>query len=140
MITTYTTNLFLAVFICTIVNFIQPVIEKELPAVRTSIHAVLDNSVDYDILAETIADEILAGHQIDEITIGEKTLVFDCKITSDSERVYTGVEFMGDKEQYIQTKYKLKSITLTGTYNKNGDELQMDFDIGKLESQISKLL
>lgn len=140
MITTYTTNLFLAVFICTIVNFIQPVIEKELPAVRTSIHAVLDNSVDYDILAETIAGEILAGHQIDEITIGEKTLVFDCKITSDSERVYTGVEFMGDKEQYTETKYTLKSITLTSTYNKNGDELQMDFDIGKLESQISKLL
>lgn len=140
MITTYTANLFLAVFICTIVNFIQPVIEKELPAVRTSIHAVLNNSVDYDILAETIAGEILAGRQIDEITIGEKTLVFDCKITSDLERVYTGVEFMGDKEQYIQTKYKLKSITLTGTYNQNGDELQTDIDIGKLQSQISKLL
>lgn len=140
MITSYTANLFLAVFICTIVNFIQPIIEKELPAIRTSIHAILENSVNYDILAETIAGEILAGHQIDELTIGERTFVFDCKITSDSERIYTGVEFMGDKEQYTETKYTLKSITFDGAYNQNGDELQMDIDTGKLESKISKLL
>lgn len=140
MIISYTANLFLAIFICTIVNFIQPVIKKELPAVRTSIYAVLDNTVDYDILAETIADEILADQQIDEITIGERTFVFDCNITTESKTVYTGVEFMGDKEQYTETKYTLKSVTFTGAYNQDGDKLQMNIDTGKLESKISKLL
>ena len=91
----------------------------------------------YRQLAAIITEKLSFGEDTDDILFGNRFYVFTCKTDKTDRKVYTGVEFLGMRESYIETEITLKSLVLESVYSLNGNELKTDIDCRKLEALIS---
>lgn len=78
---------------------------------------------DIDELSGLLADKIDETGRCEEIEHRERIFVFSGKVSQQTQRVLTGVEFLGVKESYIKTKKRLDFLTLEGTYDHSGKEI-----------------
>ncbi len=69
---------------------------------------------------------------IDEVTIDGFTYVVDTAIHECEKKVYTGVEFMGQRECYYETSRAIVASKFYGAFDENDKEITTDFDTSRL--------
>lgn len=88
--------------------------------------------IDYQALSKELVHSLILSGDIDEVSVDDLWYVFRPEIKVSSEKVYTGVEFLGDKESYFRTVYKVKPLNLEGVYDVMGNRVKCDFDPARL--------
>ena len=86
----------------------------------------------YKEICRQLYNSLESGSLIDEVTIDGITYVVDTAILEIEETVFTGVEYMGDRESYIEAHYEIAAAKFYGAFNKNGEEIKTDFDTNRL--------
>ena len=99
---------------------------------RIKPHRITLNDNQYRQLAGLIADGIRTRKGTDEILFGNRFYNFKTKKTESSRRVFTGVEFLGDRQSYNETVFNLRSISLVGVFSLSGNKVPSDIDCSKL--------
>lgn len=84
-----------------------------------------------DIL-ETLLEQLMHTGRIDEVRLPGIVLVFQGKTTERSATVTTGVEFNGEKEEYLKRFISVRSLRLEAAYDADGEEIRTDLDLGQL--------
>ena len=86
----------------------------------------------YKEICRQLYNSLERGSLIDEVTIDGITFVVDTAIHESEEMVYTGVEFMGQKECYYETNRAIVASKFYGAFDEDGEEVMTDFDTNRL--------
>ena len=132
MITTYASNFIVAVLIYIITAILGPIASKytkDRPPVMSVLmpenapESPLLTENDYCIIAEEIASQIKEKGRPEEIFHNGILLSFQGKTSQETTTEYTGVEFLGMKESYLETRFRLDNLQCEGIFNEDGEEI-----------------
>lgn len=82
-----------------------------------------------------IADAIL--NDKDEVEVDGVIYSFSYRTEYEYNRVFTGVQFMGDEESYLEEIRHIKDVDFWGAFDKNGEMVETDFEIKRLTQLFS---
>ena len=83
-------------------------------------------------LREALTEQLRENGRLDEVTVNGYTFFFKGETDSSSATLYTGVEYMGDRESYVKEHIRVTGFALDGAYGPDGEEITTDLDIRRL--------
>ena len=92
-----------------------------------------------DILAGLIAESIVRYGSPSEVDAFGMTFSFKGKVSSETRTVTTGIEFMGDRETYVETDYYLSNLTLEYVFLDDG-EPRIRLDTERIREKVNEIL
>ena len=72
--------------------------------------------------ASLLLGQIERDGTVDMITVRGLCLCFDALLASECETLYTGVEFLGQRESYIRETVTVRGLRCTGVYDAAGED------------------
>lgn len=82
--------------------------------------------------ASLLLGQIERDGTVDMITVRGLCLCFDALLASECETLYTGVEFLGQRESYIRETVTVRGLRCTGVYDADGEDTGLCFDASSL--------
>lgn len=86
----------------------------------------------YKEICRQLYESLERGSMIEEVTIDGITYVVDTAIHECEKLLYTGVEFMGQRECYYETSRAIVASKFYGAFDEDGEEVMTDFDTNRL--------
>jgi hypothetical protein len=97
-------------------------------------------SSEQNLIAHRLAETILRTGAIEEVEALGLTFVFSGTLSQENQTVYTGVEFLGVKESYSETKYQIQNLKAEGVYGQDGNERHIIYDAKELRNTVNDIL
>lgn len=94
---------------------------------------------DYELLAEEILDKVMRNEDLDDIEVHGLNVSFEARYHLEQQRAYTGVEFMGSRESYLQVTCEMKSLHCSEARDRHGRTVEVLADTARLANMVEAL-
>lgn len=90
------------------------------------------------MVADEIERRILKNDGFDDILIANHFLSFSGKIKKTTTPLKTGVDMLGEKEEYNEVTYELETLDLDGVYSIEGTPMKNDIQAQQILRLVQK--
>ena len=86
-------------------------------------------AIPYQKISEALVDSLITNESIDEVEVDGKFYCFSKpKMRIEYDRVYTGVEMMGDRESFLKRSIHVGAVNCKAVYDSEGERIDCPFD------------
>ena len=91
-------------------------------------------AIPYKRISEALVDSLIENESIDEVEVDGKFYRFDRpKMRIEYDRIYTGVEMMGDRESFLKRSIHIGKVNCNAVYDSEGEKVDCPFDSSLLD-------
>lgn len=86
-------------------------------------------------IAKTLAEAIKNHRSIDLVEVDGVCYEFDATVEETAETAYTGVEYMGARETYLQFSYDV-ALSFVGAYDNEDEDVAVELNAAELAAAV----